>query len=76
VRGVVVEHSTLNWSSIEDDETYPLYYLAIDDGTRELIEGWEVPQQVYALFPIGTEAEAVVSGDGRYPYSIAHTTDA
>jgi hypothetical protein len=71
VRGVVVGRHSRPWRSVVDDEPYDLYYLAIDDGTREMIEGWEVPRHVFDLFPPGVEAEAVVSDDGRYPYSIA-----
>lgn len=73
VAGAVVGHSTHTWYTVTDQDPYELCYLSIDDGRRTLCEGWEVPREVYDRFPDGTEAKAVVSRDGRYLYSIAHT---
>ncbi len=72
MHGVVIERSSTVWQIAEGAGTYELHYLALDDGTGELVEGWEVPREVYDRFPLGTEAEAEISGDRRYPYSIAH----
>ncbi len=87
IRGTVIEHSTVTARALDSDDpavvvlggqpapSYELYHLAIDDGTHDVIECWELPRQVHALFPLGTAAEAVVSGDERYVYSIAHAAD-
>jgi hypothetical protein len=74
IQGTVVEHSQKEYSIYIEDtlHTYTLYYLAIDDGTRDQVEGWEVPVEAWNLFPLGTNAEALIAGDGRYPYYLAH----
>ena len=72
MEGVVIHTSQRTWRTVEHDDTYELYYVAVDDGTRDVVEGWEVPIEVYNLFPRGTKAEAVVSGDRRYVYMIGH----
>jgi len=54
-----------------DSEPFDLYYLSVDDGTRDRYDGWEVPFEVHQLLPDGTPVEAVVSGDRRYLYTIS-----
>ena len=69
VRGVVVDRVDQWWRQ-EEGYDHELWYLAVDDGTRDQVIGWEVPAETYARFELGAEVEAEVSGDGRYLYSI------
>lgn len=45
IQGTVVERSTKDFSFYVEytENIYTLYYLAIDDGTSDQVEGWEVP---------------------------------
>ncbi|HEX6682142.1 MAG TPA: hypothetical protein VF062_05080 [Candidatus Limnocylindrales bacterium] len=69
VRGVVVDRTDRWWEPYESQD-FQLWYLAVDDGTRDEVTGWEVPPETHALLPVGTAVEAQVSGDGQYLYSI------
>ena len=78
VRGVTVGRTTRTFRTIPppdylagDSEPFDLYYLSVDDGTRDRYDGWEVPFEVHQLLPDGTPVEAVVSGDRRYLYTIS-----
>jgi hypothetical protein len=70
VYGVTIARTTETFHGVESGDPFDLYYLGIDNGTSDWYIGWEVPKAVYQDLPDGTPVEAVVSGDGRYLYSI------
>ncbi|GFJ82655.1 hypothetical protein [Phytohabitans houttuyneae] len=70
VRGVTVARLTRTYHVEETGEPYDVHYLSVDDGTRDEFPGWEVPKDVYDALPDGTPADALVSGDRRYLYTL------
>jgi hypothetical protein len=70
VRGVTAARMVRTFHGVESGDPFDLHYLAVDDGTSDELHGWEVPHEVYEALRDGTPVEAIVSGDGRYLYTL------
>lgn len=74
VRGVVVHREVQQFWTVATEggpsTPFDLWFLAVDDGTADALDGWEVPHEVHRALPEGTVVDATVAGDGSYVYSI------
>lgn len=73
--GVIVGRLVRTYRHWETDEPYDIHFLGVDDGTSDEPYAWDVPREVHAALPDGTRVEAVVSGDGRYLYTLTTPAD-